>query len=219
MRISLNSLRINRIRGQYLLPVLLACALIALSRTVSALDAPVTPTQLVEQFHGSLLAVMKDAKRLGYRGRLAVLTPEIARAFHLPVMTRIVAGRHWKKMSKPEKQSLVTAFSRMTTATYAHRFSGYDGERFRMVKAMDLRKKAVMIKTELIKSDGSAVKLDYLLKQYRTGWRVIDIYLDGSFSVLATRRSEYSSVLRRKGLDALIGQISKKVAQYAIDDK
>ena len=219
MRFSLNSMRINRIRGQYLLPVMLACTLIALSRPILALDDPITPMQLVEQFHGKLLAVMKDAKRLGYRGRLAALTPEIARAFHLPVMTRIVAGRYWKQMSKPQKQSLVAAFSRMTTATYAHRFNGYGGETFRFVKTTNVRKNAVMIKTELVKSDGSAVKLDYLLKRYRKGWRVIDIYLDGSFSELATRRSEYSSVLRHKGLDALIGKIGNKVAQFAADDK
>lgn len=202
-----------------MVPLLLVCALLAGSRPAVALDAPATPEQLVEQFHVSLLGVMKDAKRLGYRGRLTALTPEVARAFHLPVMTRIVAGQHWKKFTKPQKQALVTAFSRMTTATYAHRFNGYGGEKFRTVRAISGRKKSVMIKTELVKSDGSAVKLDYLLKQYRKGWRVIDIYLDGSFSELATRRSEYSSVLRRKGLDALIVQIDKKVAQFEAEDK
>jgi len=57
------------------------------------------------------------------------------------------------------------------------------------------------------------------VKRFKKGWRVVDIYLDGAFSELATRRSEYSSVLGRKGLDALIGQINKKVAQYAAEDK
>jgi phospholipid transport system substrate-binding protein len=162
---------------------------------------------------------MKDAKRLGFQGRLVALTSEISRTFHLPVMARIVAGRHWKKFSKPQKLALVDAFSRMTTATYAHRFNGYGGENFRLIKAMDLRKKAVLIKTELVKSDGTAVKLDYHVKQFEIGWRVIDIYLDGAYSELATRRSEYSSILRRKGLDALIYQINKKVAQFAVDAK
>ena len=134
-------------------------------------------------------------------------------------MARIVAGQHWKKLSKPQKQLLVTAFSRMTTATYAHRFNGYGGEKFRTVETVSVRKKSVMIKTELVKTDGKAVKLDYLVKRYRKGWRVVDIYLDGSFSEIATRRSEYSSVLRRKGLDALIVQIDKKVAQYEADDR
>ena len=86
-----------------------------------------------------------------------------------------------------------------------------------MVKIQEVRKTAVMIKTELVKSDGTAVKLDYLFKLYKNGWRVIDIYLDGAFSELATRRSEYSSVLGRKGLDALINQIHQKVANYATE--
>jgi len=186
-----------------------------------ALSAPplpgATPKLMIEQFHGTLLGVMKDAKRLGYKGRLAALTPEVTRAFHLPVMTRIVAGRYWKKFSKSQKQALVDAFSLMTIATYAHRFDGYGGEKFRVVKIEEVRKKAVMIKTELVKSDGAAVKLDYLFKLYKNGWRVIDIYLDGAFSELATRRSEYSSVLGRKGLDALISQIHQKVANYATE--
>ena len=217
MGIMLNSLRGIRFGPRFIVPVLMVCAIIFGARPAIALDAPLTPEQLVEQFHVSLLGVMKDAKRLGYRGRLPTLTPEVARAFHLPVMTRIVAGQHWKKLTKPQKQALVIAFSRMTTATYAHRFNGYGGEKFRMVEALAVRKKSVMIKTELVKSDGSAVKLDYLVKRYRNGWRVVDIYLDGSFSELATRRSEYSSVLSRKGLDALITQIDKKVAQYEAD--
>lgn len=184
---------------------------------VAATPGSTTPIHIVEQFHGVLLGVMKDAKKLGFRGRLAALTPEVTRAFHLPVMTRIVAGRYWKKLSKPQKQALVDAFSRMTIATYAHRFDGYGGEIFRVIKTEDVRKKTMMIRTELVKTDGSAVKLDYLVKLYRKGWRVIDIYLDGSFSELATRRSEYSSVLRRAGLDALIKQINRKVAGFATD--
>jgi phospholipid transport system substrate-binding protein len=181
--------------------------------------APATPEQVVEKFHETLLSVMKDAARLGYRGRLAALTPEVARAFHLSVMTRIVAGRYWKKFTTPQKQALVKAFSLMTTATYANRFDGYGGEKFQLVKRVEIRKKTVMVKTRLVKSDGEAVNLDYLLRRFKKGWRVIDIYLDGSFSELATRRSEYSSVLRRKGLDALIGEINQKVARYAAEDK
>jgi phospholipid transport system substrate-binding protein len=219
MRIMMNPLCRAGFGCRSVLTAVLAGVFLVMVSPLPAISGPTTPKLLVEQFHDTLLGVMKDAKKLGYQGRMTALTPEIARAFHLPVMTRIVAGRHWKKFSRPQKLALVDAFSRMTTATYAHRFKGYGGERFLMVKAVDVRKKAVMIKTELVKTDGSAVKLDYLVKRFKKGWRVVDIYLDGAFSELATRRSEYSSVLGRKGLDALIGQINKKVAQYAAEDK
>jgi phospholipid transport system substrate-binding protein len=172
------------------------------------------PQGVVEQFHRILLGVMKDADRLGYRGRLATLSPGVSRAFHLPVMARIVAGRHWKSFSRDEKKALVAAFTRMTTATYAHRFDGYGGEQFRTVGEVAVKAKTVMVKTQLIKSGGDAVNLDYLLRRFKSGWRVIDIYLDGSFSEVATRRSEYSSVLSREGLGALITTIDAKIAAY-----
>lgn len=196
----------------------LFAVLVGLGATPAAMSATTTARAVVERFHNSLLGVMKDASRLGYRGRYAALTPEVSRAFHLPVMARIAAGRHWKKLSGPEKEKLVEAFSRMTTATYAHRFDGYGGEKFKFVEATDLRPKTVMVKTELVKTDGEAVKLDYLVRQFKSGWRVVDIFLKGSFSELATRRSEYSSMLRRRGLDGLIAQINSKVSAYEAGD-
>ena len=156
-------------------------------------------TRLIEEFHGSLLGVMKKADRLGYRGRYETLTPAVARAFHLPAMTRIVAGRFWKKLNTDQRRALVGAFSRLTTATYAHRFDGYGGERFRIVDEVPVRDKTLLVKTQLVKTDGEIIDIDYLVRHFGSGWRVIDVFLKGSFSELATRRSEYTSLLRRRG--------------------
>ncbi len=46
------------------------------------------------------------------------------------------------------------------------------------------------------------------------GWRVVDVQLKGAYSELATRRSEYSSILRRSGLATLLAAIADKVAAY-----
>jgi phospholipid transport system substrate-binding protein len=37
-----------------------------------------------------------------------------------------------------------------------------------------------------------------------SGWRVMDIFLNGTVSELALRRSEYSSVLERDGFEELV---------------
>ena len=199
--------------------VLLAVAIVCAGLLFSAVEAaPSTPRIIVSEFHKSLLEVMKNAKKLGYRGRLAALEPEVSRAFHLPLMTRVVAGKHWKTFSLDQKKTLVHAFGRMTTATYAHRFDGYGGEYFRFLEEIPVRSRSVLVKTHLVKTDGEAIKLDYLVRRFKSGWRVIDIYLEGSFSELATRRSEYSSVLKREGLDGLIAEINSKVATYESDD-
>ncbi len=205
----------RRFRRIFLIPLLFAVLTgvgMALPAAVAA--ATTTARAVIERFHESLLGVMKDASRLGYRGRYATLITEVSRAFHLPVMARVAVGRHWKKLSRPQKKKLVEAFGRMTTATDAYRFDGYGGERFRFVEAVELRPRTVMVKTELVKTDGEAVKLDYLVRRFKSGWRVVDIFLKGTFSELATKRSEYSSVMRRRGLDGLIAEINRKVLAY-----
>ncbi len=176
--------------------------------------AETTAQGVIDQFHRSLIGVMTRASELGYQGRYDALAPEIARAFHLPVMARIVAGSHWKTFSGDQKSALVEAFGRMTTATYANRFDGYSGERFRILGEAPTRRKSVIVKSEIVKSDGEAIAINYLMRKFRRGWRVVDVQLKGAYSELATRRSEYSSILRRSGLATLLAQIAGKIATY-----
>jgi phospholipid transport system substrate-binding protein len=46
----------------------------------------------------------------------------------------------------------------------------------------------------------------------RTGetWLITDIYLDGTISEVATRRSEFAAILRAQGIDGLIAALNRK---------
>jgi phospholipid transport system substrate-binding protein len=178
--------------------------------------ASTSPREVIEGFHGSLLHIMKDSKRLGYAGRYQELSPVIAQAFNLPMMARVVAGRHWSEFTADQQASLIDAFSRMTTATFASRFKGYSGEKFEVVEEVSVQPSARLVKTQLVKTDGEVIELNYLVREFEDGWRVVDIYLKGTYSELATRRSEYTSVLDRQGLDGLIRTIDGKVALLAM---
>ncbi|MCZ6885112.1 MAG: ABC transporter substrate-binding protein [Alphaproteobacteria bacterium] len=191
-----------------------AVAVVLLAAFSPTAGAETTARGVVDQFHRSLIGVMTRADELGYRGRFEALSPEIARAFHIPVMARIVAGKHWKTFSSDQKSALVEAFGRMTTATYANRFDGYSGERFRILSEAPTRRKSVIVKSEIVKSDGKSIAINYLMRKFKRGWRVVDVQLKGAYSELATRRSEYSSILRRSGLATLLSQIADKVAAY-----
>jgi phospholipid transport system substrate-binding protein len=52
--------------------------------------------------------------------------------------------------------------------------------------------------------------VDYRLHQRDGAWRIVDVYLNGTVSELALRRSEYSSVVKRDGFDALVRSIEEK---------
>jgi len=41
-------------------------------------------------------------------------------------------------------------------------------------------------------------------------WRISDVYLDGAISEVATRRAEFSAILKNEGLDGLIAALDRK---------
>src|SRR5690349_24807508 len=68
----------------------------------------------IRAFYDALLGVMKDAERLGVRGRYDRLAPVIRATFDLAAMTRIAVGQDWNSIPPDQQAMLVDAFSRMT---------------------------------------------------------------------------------------------------------
>ena len=73
----------------------------------------------------------------------------------------------------------------------------------------------IQVKTNIIKSNGKKVAINYLLREKDTEWSVIDIFLSGKYSELAKQRSEYTSVLKRKGFIGLVDTVEEKVKRMA----
>src|SRR5262249_55068091 len=64
--------------------------------------------------------------------------------------------------------------------------------------------------TKIVKSNGEATDLDYLMHQNRGAWQISDVYLDGTISQVAVQRSEFNSILRREGVDGLVMALNRK---------
>jgi phospholipid transport system substrate-binding protein len=166
----------------------------------------------VKTFYDTLLDVMKQAKALGFKGRYEKLDPAMRRAFNLPLMTRLSVGPDWQKLSPEEQAAITAAFSDFSISTYANRFDGYSGQRFEVSPETQSTAGGQIVSTKLIESDGNVVELNYLMREGDGGWQIIDVFLKGTVSELATRRSEFSTVLRRDGAAGLLKLIQQRTA-------
>ena len=61
------------------------------------------------------------------------------------------------------------------------------------------------------KSNGETTTLNYLMHQNQGAWQISDVYLDGTISQVAVQRSEFSSILRREGVDGLVMALNRRV--------
>jgi phospholipid transport system substrate-binding protein len=174
---------------------------------------PGSAPALIESFYGDLLAVMKQAKRLSFDERYTRLAPAISRTFDLALMTRLAVGPAWTQIAADQQQRLSAAFSRYTISMYANRFDDYGGERFEVAPAASANPNGVLVTSRLVKTNGEAVSLNYLMRQDSArAWKVIDVYLSGTVSELAARRSEFVAVLQRNGAEGLVELIEQRTA-------
>ncbi len=150
------------------------------------------PQDPVRSLYGTLLSTMRDGRSLGQSGRYARLSPVVNRTFDLPFMARLAAGPSWSTLSLAQQQQLTAAFGHYVSATYADRFDSYSGEQLQ-VTGEQPSGADVIVQTRIVKSNGEATTLNYLMRQLQGSWQISDVYLDGTISQLAVQRMARSS--------------------------
>jgi len=184
----------------------LGIAILVESAAALALD----PQANVRGFYDTLLKTMKNGRSLGQSGRYARLAPVVDRVFDVPSMTRLAIGSSWASLPPAQQQQLTEAFRHYIAATYADRFDSYSGEQLQVTGEQPYNGN-VIVQTKIVKSNGEATTLNYMMRQNQGSWQISDVYLDGTISQLAVQRSEFNSILRREGVDGLVMALNRKV--------
>jgi phospholipid transport system substrate-binding protein len=211
---------------KYVKSVLVLCGVVGLTISMSArakttapmpvvsIASSATANTVIKDFYVQLVDTMKQGGQLGFSGRYKKLEPAMKKAFNLPLMARFSVGSNWDKATSAEQQQLASAFSDFSVATYASQFKNWDGELFEVTGQKPSTDAGVIVETKLKPKDGEAVALNYLMRADEKGqWRIVDVFLDGAISQLATRRAEFSSIVRRDGIDALVNSLGDKTKQ------
>jgi phospholipid transport system substrate-binding protein len=171
--------------------------------------APPDAIAVVRGFYATLLQTMRQGPALGPGGRYERLAPIVHNTFDLRFMTRLAVGPGWASLSSAQQQHVTEAFGRYVAATYADRFDRYSGERFEVADEKAFGG-GLIVETRIVDADAKPVAIDYMMRRGAAGWRVSDVYLDGTISELATRRSEFAAILRDRGIAGLIAALNQK---------
>ena len=167
------------------------------------------PGATIQGLYDNLLVIMKNGSVLGGSGRYAQLAPVIRRSFDLPFMARLAFGTGWSSLTPAQQQQVTESYGRYISAVYADRFDSYHGQRLDVTGERQ-DSYGVIVTSKIIKSDGTPVEVDYLLRSDNGAWLIGDIYLDGTISEVATHRSEFADILRNQGVDGLVAALDRK---------
>ena len=186
----------------------LICAAVLIVPTQAQAQAPSSAVAHIQTYYQQLMPTIQQAGRLSVRERDKRFTPAITSAFDLPTMARLAVGPAWQKFSPAQQSAVRDAFSRFIIADYASQVKDYSGESFVVepTTVPEPRGGGEIVKTKLLQPGGRTVSINYLVR----GGRVLDVYLNGTISDLATRRDEFASIIASGGADGLIKRLNDR---------
>jgi len=205
----MNRFKLSPRRPMALLAALAALLLLAPTALLAQAMSPAA--RHIQTYYQQLMPTLKAAGSLSVRERDRRFYPAITSAFDIPTMTRLATGPAWSGFSGAQQAAVRDAFAHFLVADYAHAVSDYSGESFVVdpQTSAESRGGGELVKTQLIQPGGRTVQINYLVR----GGRVVDVYLNGTVSDLATRRDEFASILAGGGgADALVKTLRDRTA-------
>jgi phospholipid transport system substrate-binding protein len=192
--------------------LLLPAALSLSARAADSAPGP-APQELIEKTARELLAAL-DANRDQARkdpGRVRQLVDEILLPhFDTDYSARLVLGKHWRNATPEQQKRFVEAFYKSLLKNYGSALAEFTGDRLKVLPFRgDLSTGQAIVRTEVKRSNGQLVPVNYTLRATPSGWKAWDVTIEG-ISYVRNFRNDVGAEVDQTGLDAVIQRLEKE---------
>ena len=172
-----------------------------------------SPERIISKITGEILNEIKNDPDLaaGDWVKINVLVDEkVMPVIDFEKMTALAVGRHWRSASPVQKNELMKVFRELLLLSYsgAIRFADKAG-----MKILPPRRNPgdidVVVRTRVTVPGRQAVPIDYRLRKSDSGWRIIDLNVQGLW-LIENYRSQFTQIVSRDGISGLVTAIENK---------
>ena len=193
---------------KYLIKLLFLAVFFSINST-----AALGPEDLVRKTAEDVLFAIKADEEIqkGNKEKIYKLAEEkILPNFDFEKVARLVLGRAWRSASDDQKKDFIIEFRTLLLKTYAVALSKYKNQKieFKPTRMSDTDE-IVIVKSEIIQNGAQPIRVNYALSKRTGKWLVFDIVIEG-VSLVTNYRSQFSSVIKKNGMDTLIKRLAKK---------
>lgn len=132
----------------------------------------------------------------------------------------LVLGSYYKSATPAQRDAYFVAFENYLIQAFAQALSMYNGQQYQIEPAKDLSgKNIISIRVLLVSPDPkqAPIRLDFQWRKNTVSgeWKAYDLIAEG-VSMITTKQSEWGTILRTDGIDALTKQL-QSLANQKID--
>lgn len=197
--------------------LLLPAALVAVARAAESVPGP-APQELIETTARRLLEAL-DADREQAKqdpARVRALVDEILLPhFDTDYSARLVLGKHWRAASAEQRQRFVDAFYKSLLRNYGSALAEFTADRLTVLPFRgDTASGQAIVRTEVKRSNGARVPVNYTLHSTPQGWKAWDVTIEG-ISYVRNFRNDVGAEVEQAGLESVIKRLETENASGA----
>ena len=171
------------------------------------------PEELVKDSAQKMLAEL-DANRPMYQKDPKKLDDLVANVllphFDSEYAARLVLGQTWKTATPDQRKRFVDAFYHSLLRNYGNALLEFTAERLVILPYRgDPSETTATVRTEIKKSNGEKVPVNFSLRKTDEGWKAWDVVIEG-ISYVKSFRTDFGAEIAQKGLDEVIARLEKE---------
>ena len=132
--------------------------------------------------------------------------------FDKKLIHRAVLGKASKGVTKEELSRFGKAFDEHIIKIYASQLGVYSDQLFVVDKIIKRDRKDTIVLSHIEHATAPPLRIDWRLRDRGKGPKIIDIAIEG-VSLLATKRADFSSTIKKGGIHLLINDLEEKNSQ------
>lgn len=197
--------------------LLLPVTLIAVARAAESVPGP-APQELIEKTARGLLEAL-DADREKAKqdpARVRALVDELLLPhFDTDYSARLVLGKHWRAATPEQRRRFVDAFYKSLLRNYGSALAEFTADRLTVLPFRgDLATGQAVVRTEVKRSNGARVPVNYTLHSTPQGWKAWDVTIEG-ISYVRNFRNDVGAEVEQAGLESVIKRLESENASGA----
>jgi len=127
--------------------------------------------------------------------------------FDIAFSARLVLGQHWRDATPEQRQQFTDAFYHSLINNYGSALSAFTADRLKIFPTkVDPDTTRATVRTEVKRSNGDRVAVNYYLHKTPQGWKAWDVVIDG-ISYVNSYREDFGAQIEQQGIDAVIKRL------------
>jgi phospholipid transport system substrate-binding protein len=194
----------------------LACAQAQAPAAAAESDDPTALVQSTAQGMLQDLDKDRDAYRRDPAKVQGLVDKYLLPHFDTAFSAQLVLGKYWRTATPEQRQHFIDAFYHSLLTNYGAALVDFTADRLKIFPSkMDPDASRATVRTEVKRSNGDRVSVNYYLRKTPQGWKAWDVVIDG-ISYVNSYREDFGAQIEQQGIDAVIKRLESGEKPEAI---